>query len=288
MASMPRIIHQTWKTQDLPEWATHTVDSWKTLNPTFAHWLWDDQAMADFIRMEYPRLWSLYSVHLRPVQKADLFRYAVVHTFGGIYADIDVLCVVPIQHWTTTIDHFNVNMVVGWEALPSKREVALKHFAVEHQLCQWTFGAMPQHWLLANLLSDIYDYYQNGKHMKDISIIKSTGPGMFSLSIKNSLRAKYHLTFGTTEKMDKKTLKNSITHIGGLQILPLAAFGSRGHNFVVNSGANGKDTDVAHRRLVIHHFQGSWKEAHKKRKKKFQEKNKQDKGRKNRGDEGDA
>ena len=36
---------------------------------------------------------------LTPIQRADVFRYAVVFFFGGFYADIDVICLRPIEEW---------------------------------------------------------------------------------------------------------------------------------------------------------------------------------------------
>lgn len=284
LTTLPRIIHQTWKTTTLPQWALYTVDSWKMLNPAFEHWLWDDASMEDFMRTEYAALWPIYSVHLRPVQKADLFRYAVVHKYGGVYADIDVVCVVPIHQWTAFvpgIDDANVDMMmVGWEALVSAKEVAKKHFAVEHQLCQWTFAAVPHHWMLANVLKDIQQYYTSGRHEKDISIIKSTGPGMFSISIQKSIAQRFNnVTFGSKAfGRQKEQMKTTVTRIGGLYILPLEAFGSRGQH----------DLHAVQQpqQLVVHNFQGSWKEEYKVRKQKLKkEKEKKEKGkrRKRRG-----
>ena len=35
----------------------------------------------------------------RPALKADLARYLIVHTFGGVYSDVDTLCLRPIDTW---------------------------------------------------------------------------------------------------------------------------------------------------------------------------------------------
>ena len=298
IAMIPHIIHQTWKTSILPEWAKDNVQSWKTTNPTYEHKLWDDAAAAELIQSHYPKLWPIYNKILHPVQRADVFRYAVVHQYGGVYADIDVLNLIPIDQWSTRDDHFTVEMMVGWEALPSAKEVAKKHFAVEYQLCQWTFAAMKGHWLLGNVLEDIASYYTRGEHEKSLSIIKSTGPGMFSISVRRSLEKIYGSVSGSggggvsgsgsggsvsgsvsgssvsgssgdpefgfgRGAMTKKRMKQSITRIGGLHIMPLESFGSRGQE----NWRPSKNVDNVEKRLVMHRFRGSWKEEHAVRKK---------------------
>ena len=295
--NMPRIIHQTWKTTELPQWALSQVDSWKRLNPTWEYRLWDDAAAEQLIRTDYPSLWPIWQLHLHAVQRADVFRYAVVHKFGGVYADIDVACVLPIDQWVHpmhTNDFFNVDMIVGWEALPSAKEVALKHFASEYQLCQWTFAAVPGHWLLARVLQDVEAYYARGEHERSMSIIRSTGPGMFSTSMRESIRLTYkNVTFGSGHGLEKQAMKHTVTHIGGLYIFPLVAFGSRGsRDFDVSlyASASTKMTlqeqqQFQQKRLVIHGFQGSWKEEHKIRKsekKKKKKKKEQEQKRKER------
>jgi hypothetical protein len=183
----------------------------------------------------------------------------VVHAFGGVYADIDVQCDVPVDDWLQH-DLFNVDMVLGWEALSSAEAVQRKHFAVEYQLCQWTFAAAPGNWLLRAVLDDIVAYYDSNMHEVSASIIRSTGPGMFSSAIQRALKRRFNITFGepplTKEEMQGSGAAHHM-HIGRTMVLPLESFGFR-------SGVRGGGTG-AHR-LVTHGFQGSWKAAYKKKK----------------------
>ena len=67
--SIPRIIHQTWKTKSLPQWAIEPVASWKRLNPTWRHILHDDDDMDRIVRASYPAIWPAYSTVMKPIQK---------------------------------------------------------------------------------------------------------------------------------------------------------------------------------------------------------------------------
>ncbi len=256
---IPKIIHQTWKTSAVPQWALPTTQSWRDLNPGYTYRMWDDASAERLIREQYPELVPAFEEHMAPVQRADVFRYAVVHAYGGVYADIDVRCDVPVDDWLRH-DLFNLDMVLGWEALSNADAVRRKHFAVEYQLCQWTFAAAPGNWLLRAVIDDIVAYYDRKMHEESASIIRSTGPGMFSSAIQRALKSRFNVTFGeyplTKDEMQGSGAARHM-HVGQTMILPLESFGFR-------SGVRGGGTG-AHR-LVTHGFRGSWKAAYKEKK----------------------
>lgn len=49
------------------------------------------------MQVERPDLLDLYLSYSRPVQRADLARYAILKKFGGIYADIDTRCLASLE-----------------------------------------------------------------------------------------------------------------------------------------------------------------------------------------------
>lgn len=258
---IPRIIHQTWKTQDVPDWAEPAAFSWKDKNPEYEYRIWDDRAARKLIEERYPELLPAFNNHMAPVQRADVFRYAVIHAFGGVYADIDVMCEVPVKDW---IDHdlFNVDIVLGWEAISSRKAIEARHFAVEFQLCQWTFAAAPGNWLLRSVLDEIVNYYETGQHKESVSIIRSTGPGMFSMAIHRALKRRYNITFGEPPLTKDALLGSGAehrVHIGSTMILPVENFGYR----MIRMGEK-----IGPHKLVTHGFKGSWKAAYQKQKKK--------------------
>lgn len=92
---IPKIIHQTWKTETLPVPAA-MPESWRAQNPGWEYRFWTDAMLADFVRETYPGLWPLYERAPKPVMRADIARYLLLHHFGGIYADIDTTCQAPL------------------------------------------------------------------------------------------------------------------------------------------------------------------------------------------------
>mgnify|MGYP001058437728 CR=1 FL=1 len=94
--TIPKIIHQTWKNNNIPG-PTHWPDSWKKINPDWDYRLWTDADLLALVQRHYPALEELYTSYPNPVQRADLGRYLVLHHCGGIYADIDTECLSPLD-----------------------------------------------------------------------------------------------------------------------------------------------------------------------------------------------
>jgi alpha 1,6-mannosyltransferase len=195
---IPRIIHQTWKTKSLPPWAIEPVASWKRLNPTWRHILHDDADMDRIVRASYPAIWPAYST-MKPIQKSDVFRYVVVLAQGGVYADIDVTASTPADKWVAMAGEYppSIDFVVGFEAVNTKNKTSwTKWFADDFQLCQWCFASRKNHPMLRSVLETIVQYYALGRHRESKSVIKSTGPGIWSKGIQRALLRDYGLTFG--------------------------------------------------------------------------------------------
>lgn len=86
---IPRIIHQTWQSGDLPSYAGN---SWQQLGDGWEWRLWTDDDLLELVRSHYPQLEALYLSYPHNVQRADLGRYLVLDHCGGIYADLDTEC----------------------------------------------------------------------------------------------------------------------------------------------------------------------------------------------------
>lgn len=87
---IPRLIHFTWKTQELPRQMAAYYAQWQRLHPGWEVRLWTDASMRDFVVESYPEFLAVYDGYPRMIQRADAFRYLVLGKLGGIYADLDV------------------------------------------------------------------------------------------------------------------------------------------------------------------------------------------------------
>ena len=91
---IPRIIHQTWKTADVPERWNRTVESVRQLHAgQFEYRLWTNEDMHRFVQQEEPELYrTTFLTYALDIQSVDAFRYVILHRLGGVYIDMDNGC----------------------------------------------------------------------------------------------------------------------------------------------------------------------------------------------------
>lgn len=88
--SIPKIIHQTFKSAELPFLTRWHITRFRKKNPEYRYEFYDDQRIDDFLLKEFgAEILSLYKRINIGAAKADFFRYAVLYKKGGVYVDID-------------------------------------------------------------------------------------------------------------------------------------------------------------------------------------------------------
>ena len=97
MDAIAKIIHQTWKTDVVPEAWRGYVESWKTMHPGWEHRVWTDEANRAFVAEHYPDLLATFDAYPYAIQRADAIRYCLLHHYGGVYVDMDIECLRPID-----------------------------------------------------------------------------------------------------------------------------------------------------------------------------------------------
>jgi len=88
---IPNILHQLWiGTKPRP---AKLMETWKTLNPHFWYVVWDEAALAS-------QQWEC----LREIEamqeingKADIYRWEILHRYGGVFVDADSICCEPLD-----------------------------------------------------------------------------------------------------------------------------------------------------------------------------------------------
>ncbi|KAF2868533.1 nucleotide-diphospho-sugar transferase [Massariosphaeria phaeospora] len=89
---IPKIIHQTYINESLPEHWKGPQKSCLDLHTDYEYKLWTDKKSREFIAAEYPWFLETFDGYKYPIQRADAIRYFVLHHFGGIYIDLDDGC----------------------------------------------------------------------------------------------------------------------------------------------------------------------------------------------------
>jgi mannosyltransferase OCH1-like enzyme len=95
---IPNKIFQTWKDKDvkttiLKSWQK----SWTEKNPTYDYVLWDDNDNRDFIKNYFPHFLPVYDSYDVNIKRVDAVRYFYLLKYGGIYADLDFICLKPFD-----------------------------------------------------------------------------------------------------------------------------------------------------------------------------------------------
>jgi len=93
---IPKIIHQT-APEDKELWHPCWIICQKSIikqfsSEEFQYILWNDEQMDRFIEEKYSNYWDRYKSIEDHIIKIDIFRYFIMHFYGGIYMDMDIFC----------------------------------------------------------------------------------------------------------------------------------------------------------------------------------------------------
>ena len=89
---IPKLIHQTWKSHEIPARFANMVATWRSQNPGWEYRFWSDEDLDTFVADFYPEFLDIFRGYANGVQRADAGRYLILHHFGGVYSDIDTTC----------------------------------------------------------------------------------------------------------------------------------------------------------------------------------------------------
>ena len=170
---IPRVTHQTAATEPkkgpLGAYRRKLVD----LHPGWDHRFYDDESCRDLVSRELGYLLPLYDAFSTPVQRADLFRVAVLYARGGFYLDLDMECHQPLD---ALLSHA---CVLAEEMTLTEDEA--RGFGVDHRLriANYMFGSAARHPFWLELLEGMLRESQRPLR-SDNEILEATGPGLLT------------------------------------------------------------------------------------------------------------
>ena len=96
---IPHILHlvATWEGGSAPENTIEWIRSWERHNPTWDIWLWTAEAARMLVAKKWPHYLSIYDGYPQELFRADAIRYIIIYEYGGIYADLDMECLKPLD-----------------------------------------------------------------------------------------------------------------------------------------------------------------------------------------------
>lgn len=157
---IPQIIHQSWKTNEVPaDWKGFQAKV-QQLHPDWEYILWTDESSEAFVAKEYPDFLSIYQGFSRNIMRADVFRYLIMYKMGGMYLDLD-------YEMLRTFDFEGAELV-----LPMNREKAYgdSYDGIGNAI----FASVPGHPFWAAVIEDMKEKPPKVKDFTEI--VESTGP----------------------------------------------------------------------------------------------------------------
>jgi inositol phosphorylceramide mannosyltransferase catalytic subunit len=145
--AIPRIIHQTWKSHDLPLPLARFAARWRALHPEYEYRLWTDADNDALVRQEFPQYYSLYRSFSREIYRADLARCLYLWRFGGVYIDLDVEPLRPLDEFLASYG----DCVLGAEPVAH----AQKRRGKATMACNAILASVPDHPFWRRMLEEM-------------------------------------------------------------------------------------------------------------------------------------
>ena len=101
---IPNIIHQIYwyfsgNNKQMPnEWKEYSK-TLKKNNPNWKYKLWNYESCLDLLKNHYPWFLKTYNEYKYPIQRADAIRPFILYHYGGIYFDMDFVCIKNISEY---------------------------------------------------------------------------------------------------------------------------------------------------------------------------------------------
>ncbi|KAL1867812.1 hypothetical protein Plec18167_008558 [Paecilomyces lecythidis] len=270
--SFPRKIWQTWKLDSLnfEDRDLALARSWTFKNPGHRYEVLTDQNDLYYVETHFgpgglnrPDIVYTYRSLTAKIVKADFLRYLVMYVEGGVYADIDVEALRPIDRFIPErYQEKEIDMVIGVEI----DEPEFKDHPVlgskSRSFCQWTLMCKPRLPVMLRLIENIMAWLNDVSKRQGVPIseikldfdevISGTGPSAFTDAVLADMseRTGQTITWDIFHNMHESKL------VGGILVLTVEAFAAgQGHSDSGNHNARNA--------LVKHHYHASlWPSNH--------------------------
>ena len=171
--AIPKIIHQTYKSEDVPWKYGRYRENLIALHPGWEYKFYDDEACRDTVSRFFPMFLPIYDRALT-VQKTDIFRIVAVYAFGGFYVDMDIECLSPID------DLCEFRCVFGEESTLTEEDAERLGHRDRLRVANYMFGSEPGHPFLLHILRKMAEESRRAI-VTDNDVLESTGPGLVTI-----------------------------------------------------------------------------------------------------------
>lgn len=159
---IPKIIHQTWKNQDLPDDFKLFHAKIKELHPGWEIKLWTDEENLNLVKNHFPELLEVYQSMKYNIMRADVIRYMYMSVYGGYYMDLDY----ELIHSLDDLSDCELLLPVSLESKKGKPVI----------IGNCIFGSVPHHEFWKDVLFDLQQNPPLKNFFNRHDVEKYTGP----------------------------------------------------------------------------------------------------------------
>jgi hypothetical protein len=191
---IPKQIFQTFKTKDISHEFQSIINSWKENNTQYKYKLYDDEDSEEFIKRHFDvRIYNAYCRIIPGAYKADLWRYCILYIYGGVYVDIDTLCIGNLDDFLQE----GLDFIIPIDLNTSSDEG-------KHNLFNTFIASVPQSPILLNCIQRVVYHVEN--RIIPVSKLDFSGPGVIGRSVNTYLGLDELSSFVGKEGISKKIL----------------------------------------------------------------------------------
>ncbi|KAL3857854.1 hypothetical protein ACJMK2_012484 [Sinanodonta woodiana] len=174
-----KLIHQSWKTKDVPMQFMKYIESFVINHPSWGYMFWTDRSMRKLIKDHYSSLLPIYDNYPHPLNRPDAVRYVILFHFGGVYSDLDVHSLRPL------------------DPILRKYTCLLAQEPHVHSIIQLNFyeqatnafmACKKRHPFMKRVIENLFHFY----YFSDV--LDSTGPRFLTFSLRQHLNKHVNLT----------------------------------------------------------------------------------------------
>lgn len=222
--AIPRIIHQTWKSEIIPaQWAAFQR-SWRAHHPAWTYRFFTDLELRELVREHDGWFLPIYDSYPQHIMRVDAARYLMMRRHGGLYADLDFESLRPIDGLLAGRE-----LVLGCEPPEHVALAAPRARGLTRIVCNALIASIPGHPFWEHLLEHLVACHQ----LPDP--LDATGP------------------FLLTRAVDSYPDRDRVTIAPAELLYPISIPECR-HEPAI--GDEARDEAVAP--FAVHHWAGSW------------------------------
>ena len=183
---IPKIIHNIWLDghHNLPVSIHKHQAKVKKLNPEWEFTIWDEHMILSLLQ-KYPKILVKYKSSQYPLVKQDIAKYVILKENGGLYYDIEYICVASFDKMFDTDEKHKDPIFITDQS---------SFFGWNHQYCSSFMAISKNHSLWDKVLekvikstrdnqvTDALNEILKNSHYEIIQLNKVSGPGSCSTS----------------------------------------------------------------------------------------------------------